>query len=132
MSNTSNDLNTSNTNSDSNQDLNSTTSDNNQSYEDYVMQKNASKIILKVITIKAPLINRSRLIEGSSSFSMGIIQTINTILGAGIISLPVVIRYLGIVLGILFIIFVGFWTVYTIKLLLDSIIAIVLISSFSI
>ena len=57
---------------------------------------------------------------GSTSFWGAFLQIGNTILGAGIISLPVVIRYLGFILGILFIIIIGILTVYSIFLLLKA------------
>ena len=51
---------------------------------------------------------------------MASVQIGNTILGAGIISLPVVIRYLGILLGSLFIIFVGILSNFAVFLLLKG------------
>ena len=62
---------------------------------------------------KAPLINNNpKIKEGHTSFTMASIQIGNTILGAGIISLPVVVRYIGIVLGVIIIalIFLQFLT----------------------
>lgn len=58
--------------------------------------------------------------EGNSSVSMATIQIINTVIGAGILSLPVVIRYLGIVFGTLF--FISMWaaTIYSVFLLLKA------------
>ena len=68
---------------------------------------------------KFPLINNNpKIKEGHASFTMASIQIGNTILGAGIISLPVVMRYLGIILGTLFIFFVAFCTIFSVKLLL--------------
>ena len=68
---------------------------------------------------KFPLINNNpKIKEGHTSFTMASIQIGNTILGAGIISLPVVMRYLGIILGTLFIFFVAFCTIFSVKLLL--------------
>ena len=68
---------------------------------------------------KFPLINNNpKIKEGHTSFTMASIQIGNTILGAGIISLPVVMRYLGIILGTLFIFFVGLCTIFSVKLLL--------------
>jgi amino acid permease len=58
--------------------------------------------------------------RGDTSFMGGFIQIGNTILGAGIISLPVVIRYLGFILGILFIIIIAILTVYSCYLLLKA------------
>ena len=45
--------------------------------------------------------------EGNTSFWGAFIQIGNTILGAGIISLPVVIRYLGFILGIIFLLLIA-------------------------
>ena len=68
---------------------------------------------------KFPLINNNpKIKEGHTSFTMASIQIGNTILGAGIISLPVVMRYLGIILGTLFIFFVAVCTIFSVKLLL--------------
>ena len=68
---------------------------------------------------KFPLINNNpKIKEGHTSFTMASIQIGNTILGAGIISLPVVMRYLGIILGTLFIFFVAICTIFSVKLLL--------------
>ena len=58
--------------------------------------------------------------RGDTSFMGGFIQIGNTILGAGIISLPVVIRYLGFILGILFITIIAILTVYSCYLLLKA------------
>ena len=58
--------------------------------------------------------------KGETDFWGGFIQIGNTILGAGIISLPVVIRYLGFILGILFIIIIAVLTVYSSFLLLKA------------
>ena len=57
---------------------------------------------------------------GKSSKIMASIQISNTILGAGIISLPVVVRYLGIILGSLFIILVGILSNFAVFLLLKA------------
>ena len=58
--------------------------------------------------------------KGDTSFMGAFIQIGNTILGAGIISLPVVIRYLGFILGIIFILIIGVLTVYSCYLLLKA------------
>ena len=58
--------------------------------------------------------------SGKSTIIMLSIQTGNTILGAGIISLPVVIRYLGIFLGTLFILLIGILSNYSVFLLLKA------------
>ena len=58
--------------------------------------------------------------EGNTSFWGAFIQIGNTILGAGIISLPVVIRYLGIILGIVFIFIIALLTIYSSYLLLKA------------
>ena len=58
--------------------------------------------------------------KGEIEFWGAFIQIGNTILGAGIISLPVVIRYLGFILGILFIIIIAILTVYSSYLLLKA------------
>jgi amino acid permease len=39
-------------------------------------------------------------------------------MGAGILSLPVVFRYLGIVLGFVFVLFIGATTIFSVYLLL--------------
>ncbi len=68
---------------------------------------------------KFPLINNNpKIKEGHASFTMASIQIGNTILGAGIISLPVVMRYLGIILGTVFIAFIALCTIFSVKLLL--------------
>ena len=58
--------------------------------------------------------------EGNTSFWGAFIQIGNTILGAGIISLPVVIRYLGFILGIIFIAIIALLTIYSSYLLLKA------------
>ena len=58
--------------------------------------------------------------QGTTTFSGAFLQIGNTILGAGIISLPVVIRYLGFILGIAFIIVIAALTVYSCYLLLKA------------
>ena len=57
---------------------------------------------------------------GKSSKIMASIQISNNILGAGVISLPVVVRYLGIILGSLFIILVGILSNFAVFLLLKA------------
>ena len=57
---------------------------------------------------------------GKSTITMASIQIGNTILGAGIISLPVVVRYLGIIIGSLFIILVGILSNFAVFLLLKA------------
>lgn len=58
--------------------------------------------------------------KGNTTFWGAFIQIGNTILGAGIISLPVVIRYLGFPLGIIFILIIAYLTVYSSYLLLKA------------
>ena len=58
--------------------------------------------------------------KGNTDFWGAFIQIGNTILGAGIISLPVVIRYLGFILGIIFIIIIALLTIYSSYLLLKA------------
>ena len=58
--------------------------------------------------------------RGNTSFWGAFLQIGNTILGAGIISLPVVITYLGFVLGNLFIILIAILTIYSCYLLLKA------------
>jgi amino acid permease len=57
--------------------------------------------------------------EGHSSYLSASIHMINTIMGAGILSLPVVFRYLGVVLGTLFIGFIALVNSFSVKLLLQ-------------
>ena len=58
--------------------------------------------------------------KGNITVLGAFLQIGNTILGAGIISLPVVIRYLGFILGIVFIIIIAFLTIYSCYLLLKA------------
>ena len=58
--------------------------------------------------------------RGNTTFWGAFLQIGNTILGAGIISLPVVIRYLGFILGNLFIILIAILTIYSCYLLLKA------------
>ena len=64
--------------------------------------------------------NNPKYSEGKTNFIGAFLQIGNTILGAGIISLPVVMRYLGFILGILFIIIISFLTIYSSYLLLKA------------
>ena len=56
--------------------------------------------------------------QGTASAKAAGIQIANTIIGAGILSIPIVMRYLGILLGTLFIIFIAFVTAYSVYLLI--------------
>lgn len=56
--------------------------------------------------------------SGHATFGAAFIQIGNTILGAGIISLPVVMRYLGIVLGSIFLLIISLCTIYSVYVLL--------------
>jgi len=58
--------------------------------------------------------------KGTSSVINVAFQIANTIIGAGILSLPVVMRYLGLILGSFFIIFNAILTNYSVNLLLKS------------
>ena len=58
--------------------------------------------------------------KGNTSFLGAFLQIGNTILGAGIISLPVVFRYLGFVLGFVFIAIISILTIYSSYLLLKA------------
>jgi amino acid permease len=56
--------------------------------------------------------------EGTSSFTTASFQIANTIMGAGILSLPMVMQYLGLIVGTLFISLVALCTIYSVNLLL--------------
>ena len=58
--------------------------------------------------------------KGTTTFLGAFLQIGNTILGAGIISLPVVFRYLGFILGFVFITIIAILTVYSSYLLLRA------------
>ena len=58
--------------------------------------------------------------RGKTTFWGAFIQISNTILGAGIVSLPVVIRYLGFPLGVIFFSIIAYLTVYSSYLLLKA------------
>ena len=58
--------------------------------------------------------------KGNTSFIGAFLQIGNTILGAGIISLPVVFRYLGFILGFIFITIISILTIYSSYLLLKA------------
>lgn len=56
--------------------------------------------------------------EGHSSYIAAAFHIINTIMGAGILSIPVVFRYLGIVLGAVFIFLIASVNIFSVHLLL--------------
>ena len=58
--------------------------------------------------------------DGNLNFSGAFMQIGNTILGAGIITLPVVMRYLGYILGSVFILLIAILTIYSSFLLLKA------------
>ena len=58
--------------------------------------------------------------KGNTTFMGAFLQIGNTILGAGIISLPVVFRYLGFILGFIFITIISILTIYSSYLLLKA------------
>ena len=58
--------------------------------------------------------------KGTTTFLGAFLQIGNTILGAGIISLPVVFRYLGFILGFVFITIIAILTIYSSYLLLRA------------
>ena len=58
--------------------------------------------------------------KGNTSFLGAFLQIGNTMLGAGIISLPVVFRYLGFILGFVFISIISILTIYSSYLLLKA------------
>lgn len=55
---------------------------------------------------------------GTASLQASAIQISNTIMGAGILSIPIIMRYLGILIGSFFLIFVACVTVYSVHLLI--------------
>ena len=56
--------------------------------------------------------------EGTESYKSAGLQIANTIMGAGILSIPIVMRYLGILLGLIFIFFIAIVTIYSVYLLI--------------
>ena len=56
--------------------------------------------------------------KGTENYKAAGMQIANTIMGAGILSIPIVMRYLGILLGVSFIIFIAFVTIYSVYLLI--------------
>ena len=58
--------------------------------------------------------------KGTTTFLGAFLQIGNTILGAGIIALPVVFRYLGFILGFVFITIISILTIYSCYLLLKA------------
>ena len=57
-------------------------------------------------------------IKGKDSIKASGAQIANTIMGAGILSIPIIMRYLGLILGIIFIIFLAFCTIYSVFILI--------------
>ena len=57
-------------------------------------------------------------IKGTDSIKASGAQIANTIMGAGILSIPIIMRYLGFLLGIAFIIFLAFSTIYSVFILI--------------
>ena len=57
-------------------------------------------------------------IKGKDSIKASGAQIANTIMGAGILSIPIIMRYLGLLLGIIFIIFLAFCTIYSVFILI--------------
>ena len=57
-------------------------------------------------------------IKGKDSIKASGAQIANTIMGAGILSIPIIMRYLGLLLGIIFIIFLAFCTLYSVFILI--------------
>ena len=57
-------------------------------------------------------------IKGKDSIKASGAQIANTIMGAGILSIPIIMRYLGFLLGIIFIIFLAFCTLYSVFILI--------------
>ena len=56
--------------------------------------------------------------KGTENYKSAGVQIANTIMGAGILSIPIVFRYLGILLGTTFIVFIAFVTMYSVYLLI--------------
>jgi amino acid permease len=56
--------------------------------------------------------------SGSESTKSAGLQIANTIMGAGILSIPIVMRYIGILFGTIFIIFIAIVTIYSVHLLI--------------
>ena len=57
-------------------------------------------------------------IKGKDSIKASGAQIANTIMGAGILSIPIIMRYIGFLLGIIFIIFLAFCTLYSVFILI--------------
>ena len=57
-------------------------------------------------------------IKGKDSIKASGAQIANTIMGAGILSIPIIMRYVGLLLGIIFIIFLAFCTLYSVFILI--------------
>ena len=62
--------------------------------------------------------NLNEEIIGKDSIKASGAQIANTIMGAGILSIPIIMRYLGLLLGIIFIIFLAFCTIYSVFILI--------------
>ena len=56
--------------------------------------------------------------QGKDSVKTSGAQIANTIMGAGILSIPIIMRYLGFLLGIIFILFLAFCTIYSVFILI--------------
>ena len=56
--------------------------------------------------------------HGTSTSKNAAMTIANTIMGAGILSIPIVMRYIGMFPGTLFILFIAFVTVYSVNLLI--------------
>ena len=77
-------------------------------------EKKSQKILSEDDTLN------SKYSKGNITFLGAFLQIGNTILGAGIISLPVVFRYLGFILGFIFITVIAILTIYSSYLLLKA------------
>ena len=77
-------------------------------------EKKSQKILSEDDTLN------SKYSKGNITFLGAFLQIGNTILGAGIISLPVVFRYLGFILGFIFITVIALLTIYSSYLLLKA------------
>ena len=62
--------------------------------------------------------NLSSLNKGTETYKNAGLQIGNSIMGAGILSIPIVMRNLGILLGIFFISFIAIVTIYSVDLLI--------------
>ena len=89
-----------------------------QENDNEIFQKTEKKVYDDFLTEDDTL--NPKYSEGNTTFWGAFIQIGNTILGAGIISLPVVIRYLGFILGIIFIFIIALLTIYSSYLLLKA------------